>query len=297
MKRLVCAALTIICTMMAVSLSIAQSGDGQALEWGMSRSAFRKSYSSEEFIEKEVGGKKALMLSGVRIDEYTMDVYYYFGEKADGKSYYGLSDIVYLIPAGSKMFSGSALKKNYDGLVKIVTNQYGKPVSNKNNQALWTTDYFTIAVITNSFEMFTGSSYETVGVVYSSLQADQETTETESASSPSGSSVKMTVKASAKCSNYNHIGDKWETIFYINNKKVSETSTITLKAGDTITVKARISENDSNPDVGEASETYVVTKTDIAKGFKISFNVKVTENGGRYNGYSATWRVTFSFSN
>ena len=73
-------------------------------------------------------------------------------------------------------------------------------------------------------------------------------------------------------------------------------STVSIAAGDTITVSATITEEDKSPDIGTNSESYTVTQSDLKNGFSIRFKVDVRENKGRYSGSVATWNVTFNFS-
>lgn len=271
--------------------------------WGMSRSAFKNAYNTYPFEEIDAGEQKALLLKGGKAGEYTLDMYFYFGEKPAGKSYYGLSDVVYLVPVEEKKFSNSALKKMYNGLADIISETNGQPVKSASTQSQWELPYYSITVGIDSFKDFNGSDFDTVAVIFS-MPASEETSEptakptatpkASSSSSGKGSTV-LQVSADAKCSDTNHVGEKWKQEYKVNGQKVTDNKTVTLKAGDEITVYAKITEEDSNPDMGEASKTYVVTRDDLSKGFKVTFNVAVEENGGRYKGSKATWRVTFAF--
>ena len=70
---------------------------------------------------------------------------------------------------------------------------------------------------------------------------------------------------------------------------------MSFAVGDTVTVSASITEEDSNPDVGSGESTHVITAEDLEKGFQVRFTVSVQENGGRYKGSAAKWYVTFTF--
>ena len=69
---------------------------------------------------------------------------------------------------------------------------------------------------------------------------------------------------------------------------------MTVENGDTITVGCWIAENDANPDEDGFTETIQITPEIIKKGTKIEQTVYVTENGGRYSGYSAEWSVVIT---
>ena len=90
------------------------------------------------------------------------------------------------------------------------------------------------------------------------------------------------------------IGDDWSYITEVNGEPASEIYMIA--AGDTLNFYARFTEQDSNPDIGEADATYIVTEEDLINGFSVSLELYVTENGGRYRGRSAHFIVIFSFS-
>jgi len=105
----------------------------------------------------------------------------------------------------------------------------------------------------------------------------------------------MRVSVSASCGNYNHVGNNWSQDYYINGKSVRSGASVSLKAGDKITVKARITEDDKYPDVGTGEASHTVTEKDLKNGFSIRLTVTVRENKGRYSGSACTWSVTFSF--
>ena len=71
---------------------------------------------------------------------------------------------------------------------------------------------------------------------------------------------------------------------------------IAVTAGDEITVKAIVTDNDKSPDVGTNNSKHTVTEKEIKDGFTISFNVKVRENKGRYTGNTATWKISYKFT-
>ncbi len=291
------------CALLAVLLMLSLTAQAEVVGfnppaewWGMSKTAFTEMYKDEKFTETEIDGRKALVLSSVPFtDDLTLDVYFCFFEKAAGKSYYGLSEITYMAPLGSKKYTDSQLNKLYKALQEVVISQNGRPDEAGSAESVWYFDQYTITLAAKSFRKYNGSSNKTAAVTYveNTVEAS-ENTGTQSARSKSGS---LTVTPKAVCNDYNHVGDNWNFMFYINDTRVSEGKSMTFSVGDTVTVKARITEGDSNPDTGTNSATHVITAQDLQEGFKVRFTVEVKENGGRYNGFSAKWTVTFTFSN
>lgn len=92
----------------------------------------------------------------------------------------------------------------------------------------------------------------------------------------------------------NNIGDDWSYITEINGERIGRE--IIVSVGDKLTCYAKFTESDDNPDVGEASKTYTVTKDDIQNGFTITMDLYARENGGRNSGKSAHFTVTYTFS-
>lgn len=110
-----------------------------------------------------------------------------------------------------------------------------------------------------------------------------------------GSKILMNLKASHHRENDDvNIGDEWGYDLEINGER--PTNTIGVSAGDTLSFYAQITESDDNPDVGTGSTSHTITEDDIENGFEVSFDVYVTENGGRNSGQSAHFVVTFTFS-
>ena len=91
----------------------------------------------------------------------------------------------------------------------------------------------------------------------------------------------------------NNIGDEWSYVTQINGENT--TRDYVLAVGDKLEFYAKITESDDNPDVGEATTSHTVTEEDLVNGLTISVDVNVTENGGRNNGKSAHFVVTYNF--
>lgn len=163
------------------------------------------------------------------------------------------------------------------------------PQDADNKKITWTTSDKTVATVDQN------------GVI----QAAGNGTASITVSTPNGvsSSVEISVDASKREMNLrvthprdddNNIGDEWSYLEEINGEHPS--SKMVLSVGDVLTCYAKFTESDENPDVGEASKTYTVTEEDIRKGFTITMDLYVTENGGRNKGKSAHFLVSFAFS-
>ena len=108
--------------------------------------------------------------------------------------------------------------------------------------------------------------------------------------------VRLRVSARAECLAYNHVGYNWKKEFFIDGEALTGSGVIELSAGDTVRVSADITEVDAYPDSGWNAVTKTVTQSDLNAGFTVAFDVYVSENRGRYSGYTAKWTVTFRFT-
>lgn len=106
--------------------------------------------------------------------------------------------------------------------------------------------------------------------------------------------VTLKVSGKAKCISRNHVGNSWGKALFLNDQQVKGTGKVTVNNGDTITVEWVIEEYDKDPDVGYYHETIEITPEIMTKGYQIDQTVWVTENGGRYSGNSAEWRVSIT---
>ena len=130
-----------------------------------------------------------------------------------------------------------------------------------------------------------------------------EATITAEASNGKSASLKLTVdgtkrmmyvRASHKRTDDINIGDEWTYLNEINGQLAGREYLITV--GETLTLHAKYTESDANPDVGEVTKTYTVTENDIINGFTVTMELDVTENGGSNSGKSAHFIITFAFS-
>lgn len=92
----------------------------------------------------------------------------------------------------------------------------------------------------------------------------------------------------------NNIGDEWNYVREINGEQVSR-GDYAISVGEELSIYVRYSEDDDNPDVGEATVSHIVTENDFNNGFSEVIDLYVTENGGRNSGQSAHYIVTFNF--
>ncbi len=254
-------------------------------QWGISRTKF-KELNGNVFESVTAGGYQALAYRGRDVEGWPMDVYFIFAERQG--SYYGLSEVVYLLDVTKKV-SDANLKKCFNALVDAMSDT-DRPAEAGASTAIWRYLDCNMAITVDKFTEVNGSKNKTVAIIFT-LPDDA------SAQQASGSAYArtMTVTPSATCSNTNQVGSNGTQVFYLNGKKIGDSASVTLSAGDVVTVRAVVTEQDGNPDVGENEQSYTVTQADLDGGFRITFSVKVTENGGRYNGRSANWRVSFTF--
>lgn len=91
-----------------------------------------------------------------------------------------------------------------------------------------------------------------------------------------------------------NIGDEWSYIDEVNGENAQRE--YSLSVGDTLNFHSKYTESDNNPDVGEASASYTVTEDDLVNGFTVTFDVYVTENGGKNKGEKAHFVATYVFT-
>jgi hypothetical protein len=132
-----------------------------------------------------------------------------------------------------------------------------------------------------------GGTATITSTVLNDIQASYEITVDESKKT-------FLVKVKKSRDDNNNIGDEWSYINYVNGE--TSVSSISLSAGETVTVSSRYSEDDKNPDVGEGYASYTVTEDDLKNGFEVTYDFYVTENGGKNSGQSAHFTVTYTFS-
>ena len=268
-------------------------------DWGLSRTKFKSMYDAD-FQDIELEGFKSLTLPSIVIEGLQMSGYYVFGLSQG--SYNGLSKVIYLVDVSTKLTT-EELNLCFDILTDSMT-ALANPDASTKTKNVWYGEQVTIEINIAAYKDINGSKNKTVALIFSMPEAAKAQATAKPTAEPTAKPTKkpstkaksMDVVASATCSDYNSVGNNWTYVFYINGKKVGENSKIELTAGDEITVKAIVTDNDKSPDVGTNNSKHTVTEKEIKDGFTISFNVKVRENKGRYTGNTATWKISYKFT-
>ena len=79
--------------------------------------------------------------------------------------------------------------------------------------------------------------------------------------------------------------------FYVDDKKFTSSTTFTAEVGQVVSIHGEIVDNDKNPDYGTFRLTLTMTEDIFKYGYTETKEVNVRENGGRYSGNYAEWRV------
>lgn len=164
-----------------------------------------------------------------------------------------------------------------------------EPQNAGNKKLTWASENEEIAKV-NGNGVVTGISPGTVAITASSIDGPAVKFLATVKMPP----VTLKVSGSAKLVAKNHVGNSWGKDFLLNGEIYRGTGKVKVENGDVITVGCDIWENDSNPDWGGFEEEIEITPEIMKKGTKIERTVFVTENGGRYSGYSAEWNVTIT---
>lgn len=101
------------------------------------------------------------------------------------------------------------------------------------------------------------------------------------------------VTATTEIISNDHVGNDW--YYYFEADENALPSTLYAKPGDTISLYAQATENDSIPDVGECKSKVTVKDDYIEYGFYATDYVYVYETSGRYAGNEAVIKVTWDF--
>lgn len=112
----------------------------------------------------------------------------------------------------------------------------------------------------------------------------------------SDAEITLVVTFNAVCVENQHVGKNWTQEYFLFAESVPEQVAVRLRVGDELCLRAVIAENDKRPDIG-ADETYLtITKDVLTSPLVVEKTVLVTENAGRYAGYSAEWTVTYTIT-
>jgi uncharacterized protein YjdB len=132
-------------------------------------------------------------------------------------------------------------------------------------------------------------------------------TATITASSPDGpvgtlkvtvfpSPQKFRITWSAQLIDSNHVGSNWSKSFEVNDETFSSGSIITVAPDSEFTIRLTIQDNDSNPDTGYYFERFAYSIDLCTNGYTVTETVYVKENGGRYSGNRAEWKITVTIT-
>lgn len=92
------------------------------------------------------------------------------------------------------------------------------------------------------------------------------------------------------------VGENWSMEAYVNSEAIDSDGVILcVSERDQVEIRAVCTEWDDVPDIGENSANITVEESDFEEGFLIDIPVTVTENRGKYSGYTAKWTITLYF--
>lgn len=107
---------------------------------------------------------------------------------------------------------------------------------------------------------------------------------------------KFRIKWSASLVDSNHVGSRWSKSFEVNDTVFSSGSTTILYPESFLSIRLAITENDENPDYGQYYERIPYSEELCKHGLNITDTVYVRENGGRYSGNRAEWKITITIT-
>ena len=102
------------------------------------------------------------------------------------------------------------------------------------------------------------------------------------------------VTATASVIYNNHVGNDWEYDFEAGDKQLP--ATVKCCVGDDVSLYAKITEDDSVPDVGWFDGYVTIEDGDFEDGFTTTAEIYVYETSGRYSGNEAKVEVTWRFT-
>lgn len=94
------------------------------------------------------------------------------------------------------------------------------------------------------------------------------------------------IKIHSTCVENNKVGNDWVKIYRCNGNQISSKDKITALLGEEVTIRAQFTEQDKYSDTGSSSVKIV-----LEDGAKETFDVRVVEDNGAYDGNVAIWRV------
>nr|DAG89653.1 MAG TPA: hypothetical protein [Ackermannviridae sp.] len=102
------------------------------------------------------------------------------------------------------------------------------------------------------------------------------------------------VTATASVIYNDHVGNDWEYYFEAGDKQLP--ATVKCCVGDDVSLYAKITEDDSVPDVGWFDGYVTIEDGDFEDGFTTTAEIYVYETSGRYSGNEAKVEVTWRFT-
>ena len=164
--------------------------------------------------------------------------------------------------------------------------------SNADNTALlWFSDDETIARVSqDGLVTSVSAGYTVISAVSSNgIQTDFPI-------NVSSSRKVMTLTVSTECTQNDKVGSNWTYRYLMNGTPIHAVQNMMVEAGKTISLESEIIEHDEQPDLGSAENNYYVRQSDLEDGFEIRQEVFVQENRPKLAGNTASFVVTYRFS-
>lgn len=164
--------------------------------------------------------------------------------------------------------------------------------SNADNTALlWFSDDETIARVSqDGLVTSVSAGYTVISAVSSNgIQTDFPI-------NVSSSRKVMTLTVSTECTQNDKVGSNWTYRYLMNGTPIHAVQNMMVEAGKTISLESEIIEHDEQPDLGSAENNYYVRQSDLEDGFEIRQEVYVQENRPKLAGNTASFVVTYRFS-
>ena len=272
------------------------------LAWGMGReqvlAKIRPFGPTEELVSRD--GSRLIVVRNLAFCGFSMDAWCRFEGDA-------LASVTYLLPAGYTLDTEKQ-RQSLALFEQRISAVYGQPAAREGDSLSWKTASFALTAAIGDFSALNGREAGQLGVRFTAPAAAASASEgtapapvpAESAPGPAAApqgdgGVLMTVVASESV-DYDHTaGERWNRSFVLNNEKFYGETTVRVRAGDTLSLGATVTDSDSHPDTGAASVAHTVTERDLTEGFTEVFKVQITENEGSLSGKDARFTITFRF--
>lgn len=160
------------------------------------------------------------------------------------------------------------------------------PDNAANKQVTWSSSDKKVATV-NSYGVVTGVATGTATITAKASNGVEASYAVTVKQGPATFSVSI----SATMVSNNHVGSNWSKEFYVDDKKFTSSTTFTAEVGQVVSIHGKIVDNDKNPDYGTFRLNLTMTEDIFKYGYTETKEVNVRENGGRYSGNYAEWRV------